>query len=266
VSVAGQSSVRPHHIIQDAGSSDSTVEVLRSHEQVDWRSEPDEGQSDALNRAIQRASGDWIAWINADEFYLPGGLCKLIEIGEKSDVDVVYGDALFVDEQGRFMRLLPQHQFSSRILEWYGPFISSCACVFRRGVLGAQPWDVSLRRIMDWDLYLRLASEGARFAYVPFPVGAFRVHPGRVTAQFNAQGWAEHALVGGRYRLPGASARRRGQALHRWYKLKSGAYWRQIKTRALVGQDLRWFDNAEAKRNCEQLLLLTGSESEFLSN
>ncbi|MDR7551270.1 MAG: glycosyltransferase family 2 protein, partial [Armatimonadota bacterium] len=167
-----QTQVNLEHIVQDGGSTDGTLDVLRmSPPLVRWASEPDNGQSDALNRALARADGEWIAWLNADEFYLPGGLARLREVGEETGADVVYGDCVFVDELGRFLRLVPQHVFSPWILRRFGPFIASCATIFRREALGESPWDVHVERIMDWDLYLRLASEGARFVWVPFPVG-----------------------------------------------------------------------------------------------
>ena len=74
-SVAEQEGITVEHVIQDGASTDGTVELLEElDELVDWVSEPDQGQSDALNRGIARARGRWIAWLNADEFYLPGGL------------------------------------------------------------------------------------------------------------------------------------------------------------------------------------------------
>src|ERR687897_245118 len=74
-----QDGLRLQHIVQDGGSEDETLDVLRSFgDQVLWTSEPDQGQSDALNRALAKATGRWVAWLNADEFYLPSGLASLI--------------------------------------------------------------------------------------------------------------------------------------------------------------------------------------------
>ena len=78
-SVSGQRGITVEHIIQDGGSTDGTVELLESlGDAVDWGSETDDGQSDALNRALRRARGRWVAWLNADEFYLPNGLTTLV--------------------------------------------------------------------------------------------------------------------------------------------------------------------------------------------
>src|SRR5687768_16684453 len=107
-SVLRQDRLTVEHIVQDGGSDDETVEVLkRFDDRIVWASEPDAGQSDALNKALARATGTWIAWLNADEFYLPCSLATLLEHGERTASDVVYGDCLFVDVQGRIERLLP---------------------------------------------------------------------------------------------------------------------------------------------------------------
>ncbi len=248
-------------VVQDGGSEDESLEVLRkcAHPNVRWHSQPDGGQSDALNRAFRRATGRWIGWLNADEFYLPGGLQRLVEAGERSGADVVFGDCVFVDVDGRILRLVPQHRFSQRLLRWYGCYIASCATVFRRDVLGDRPWDPDVHRIMDWDLYLRLAGEGRRFLYLPYPVGAFRVHEGRITAQPLAAFQASYDLVRGRYGLPRSrSAQRVGRVLHGMAKARDGAYIRQIRARSLRGRDLRWFATAEGRATARELLAVYG--------
>jgi glycosyltransferase involved in cell wall biosynthesis len=262
VSVTLQRGLSAEHVIQDGGSTDGTVDVLKEFGQVvDWVSEPDRGQSDALNQAIARSRGRWIGWLNADEFYLPGGLAALVAEGDRSGADVVYGDALVSDGSGRLTRMRPQHPFSPFVLRSYGCFIETVACVVRRSALGPDPVDVSMRRMMDWDLYLRLLSEGARFAYVPMPVGVFRAHDTRITAterrgflqRLNrADGFGrEYDIV--RTRYGALRARRAGQIVHGLEKLMTGAYTRQLHARRLRGVDLRWFTSDSAGRRYHRL-------------
>src|SRR5262249_6710278 len=108
------------HIIQDGLSSDGTVDVITSFRGVTWSSEADRGQSDALNKALEKASGRWIAWLNADEFYLPQGIAHLVRVAERARAGVAYGDCLFVDGDGRLLRLKAQHRFNARLLREYG--------------------------------------------------------------------------------------------------------------------------------------------------
>jgi glycosyltransferase involved in cell wall biosynthesis len=254
-----QADVRVEHIVQDACSSDGTVEILEEFDGlIRWRSEPDLGQSDALNRALADATAPWIGWLNADEFYVPNALAVLKDIGERRAADVVYGDAVFVDVEGRLLRLLPQHGPHHTTLRWYGPYISSCAAIFRRSCLGDRPWDISLKRTMDWELYLRLSSQGARFVYVPYPVGVFRVHPDRVTAR---------KIITHESKLPSLQSQRvgspqlrhfalarAGRILHRAQKLMAGSYWRQVRAHALGGYDVRWFQSEMGVESCNALL------------
>jgi glycosyltransferase involved in cell wall biosynthesis len=241
-SVNQQRGITLEHIVQDAGSQDETIEILRTFEdRLRWRSEPDEGQADALNRAFRRAQGRWIAWLNADEFYMPDGLSTLVLAGDRTGADVVFGDGIWVDEEGRLLRLFPQHHFSPFVLRNWGVYIGSIATVFRRSSLGEEPWDGAIRRIMDWELYLRLQSEGARFLHVPYPVGAYRIHSGQITRQPLEHFAADHASVRARYGIHGTRLKQPAAAVHAAFKLASGAYRRQLAARRMKGQDMRWF-------------------------
>lgn len=242
-SVAAQETIDVEHVVQDGGSHDSTAAVVAAFNgRVRFASEPDRGQSDALNRALARATGDWVGWLNADEFYLPRALPTLAAVAARGDVDVVYGDAVFVDEVGRVLRLLPQHSFSARVLRLYGTFLPTCTMLIRRELLEETPWDDGLRRIMDWDLCLTLLRSRARFKYVPMPIAAFRVHDARVTADPAAKFASEYELVRSRHGLPPtAPARSVGRVMHGTLKALEGAYGRQRAATRVRGRDLRWF-------------------------
>jgi glycosyltransferase involved in cell wall biosynthesis len=254
-SVRQQDGVTVQHVVQDAGSDDGTLDVLRSYgDAVDWTSEPDRGQSDALNRALGRASGDWIAWLNADEFYLPDGLRLLRDAGEEHGADVVYGDCVTVDRDGRLIGLRPQHPFSRMVLRLYGPFPASVSVIIRRSGLGEEPWDRSLSRAMDWGLYLALAMKEASFLYVPYPVGAFRLHEDQASAHTELV-WLDETELRRRYLIPSARwTHRAGTALHRLRKLAAGSYVRQLRAMALRGMDLRWFEGGDSADTFRLLL------------
>ena len=259
-SVRAQPGVSVQHVVQDGDSSDDTVAILERHDDhVDWSSQPDAGQSDALNRALRKATGRWIAWLNADEFYLPAGLANLISASERSGADVVFGDCVIVDEAGRVTRLLAHHRFSPRVLRNYGTCISSCAAIFRRSTLGTDPWDVDIRRVMDWDLYLKLLDGGAKFLHIPYPVGVFRTHADQVTAAPWHVWQREDEFVAARYGRP-TELRERWRAhtrwrwLHRGHKLLDGAFLRERRARPIVGRDVRWFRSPSAYENAVRLL------------
>ena len=243
---ASEQAFLKEHIVVDGASTDGTVDVLasRASEQLIWKSEPDDGQSDALNRALSMAGGEWIGWLNADEFYLPGAFEAVAGVASRSDADVIFGSGVFVDESGHLIRLLEPHRFSRQVLRHYGPYMLSAAIFFRRAILPPDPWDVSLRTIMDWDVYLRLAASNARFAQLRRPLSAFRIHDAQVTATPLAPGNTEHRRVRQRYHIVDhPSMRLAGKAEHMFLRGLDGHYLAEWRTRRrFAGADMRWFD------------------------
>jgi hypothetical protein len=268
-SVSAQGYGDVEHVVVDGASTDRTPRIL--HEWSDlirFVSEPDNGQSDALNKAAAMADGEWLGWLNADEFYLPGAFETIrAALRRDSDADVIYGDCCLVDVDGRLLRLFPQHAFCPRTLRWYGPIIASCAVFIRATALPERGWDPALSRMMDWDLYLELERQGARFAHVSAPLAAFRVHEAQVTT-VPVPIWAGEALqVRARHRLTleprsARTLRVLGRVEHGARKLAIGAYQRQGKVRQkLRGTDLRWFASPDAQNNAEQLLAIAAGGS-----
>jgi glycosyltransferase involved in cell wall biosynthesis len=161
-------------IVQDGGSTDGSETVVRAlgDPRVRWVSEPDRGQSDALNRAIGRATGEWIAWLNADDLMRPGLLACA-----DPDADLVYGDFDYIDSDDRPLRhFAPGPVLTRERLLADGCYLFSGAALFKRALFERfGGLDEGLRYTMDYDLYLRVAPH-VRSRYVPRTLGAFRVH------------------------------------------------------------------------------------------
>lgn len=260
-SVVKQQGVTVQHVVQDAGSTDGTIEVLKASPDVDWVSEPDQGQSDALNRALERATGRWVAWLNADEFYLPGSLAHLMEHAERTGADIAYGDAVFVDREGRVDRLLSQHRFDRQTLFHYGTIIPSCGVLMRRESLGTAPWDVNLRLLMDRDVYMKLVAAGARVSYAHRPIGAFRVHDERVSAGLSSSFASDYEGVAARFGPTSKTMKKWATAKHRVLKVLDGSYAKQRRLSEMRGRDIRWFASTEGAENCERLFALYAGKS-----
>lgn len=253
-SVAAQVPEAVEHVIFDGGSTDDTLKVLeRAPAHVTWRSEPDKGPSDALNKALALATGDWIGWLSADDYYLPGTFEAVAQcLREHPDADVIQGDSLFVDGDGRILRLVAQHPFSSRVLRWERCNTSECALFMRRDALPARGWDVDLQVTMDWDSSLQVLSDGGRFVYLPRPLGAFRVHDGQLSGMPLPPPEHELELLRTRFGLPRRArhvARQAGRLEHKLLKVAYGGARRELRTRALLGADTRWFAGPEALAN-----------------
>jgi glycosyltransferase involved in cell wall biosynthesis len=224
------------HVVVDAASTDGTRDLLeeQTRPELKWISEPDRGQSDALNKALNLASGEIIGWLNADEWYMPGTIELVGDVFARNpSVDVVFGDYVEVDEHGLFRRLVTCHPFSRYVLRNYGCFIPSCATFIRRSALPESPWNIDHRWIMDLDLWLRLSESQAKFRHVRRGLAAFRIHPSQVTSGNFTDGVPEWEALFERYRIssPGGLQRthyRSGQTLHRLLKLIDGGYAREI--------------------------------------
>ena len=228
------------HVVMDGGSSDGTVSLLQAAPSVVWRSEPDRGQSHALNKALAEADGEWIGWLNADEFYLPGVLEWMVQRLAADDVDVLFGDFAEVDVEGRLLRLVTNHGWSPSILRRVGCYVPSCATFIRRDLLErVGGWREDLVTIMDWELWLRVDAAGARFGYEPVVVSGFTRHAGQVTARHVERGRSEQAAMRRDYGIVNPPWRRALARSHRIArKSLNGGYLRELSARPLAGAPL----------------------------
>jgi GT2 family glycosyltransferase len=179
----------------DAVSTDGSVEFLRTRSDVTWTSEPDEGQSDALNKGFLRARGDVIAWLNADDRYLPGAFEAVARhFADHPEVDVLYGDINWVDERGETFEhrpSLPFDPFTLRYLHWLT--IPSAATFFRADIVrDGHLIDPSFELAMDYEFFLRLANHGYRFQHLPTTLADFRIQPDAKTTIASKAQLLEH--------------------------------------------------------------------------
>jgi glycosyltransferase involved in cell wall biosynthesis len=187
-SVAEQRSTdtQVEHIVVDACSTDESKALLESRNDVLWTSEADEGQTDAINKGFRRAKGDWLMWLNADDYLLPGALEKVrVYTLAHPGADVIFGDCLFVDEAGRTLRERREGAFDFWMLLFYGCYIPSTATFFRRDLIDrGLLLDPQFKNCMDTDYFLRLALAGARFEHIPELLAAFRWHDSNISTKF----------------------------------------------------------------------------------
>jgi len=179
-SVVSQGYPELEYFVQDGGSDDETVEVLRRHEGslAGWASEPDGGQADALNRGFARCSGEIMAYLNSDDLLLPGSLAHVASyLASHPEVDAVYGQRVLIDERDRQVGIWVTPPHDDRVLD-LGDFVPQETLFWRRRAWEAAGgrMDDGFQYALDWDLLLRLRDSGARIVRLPRFLGAFRVH------------------------------------------------------------------------------------------
>jgi GT2 family glycosyltransferase len=200
-SVLGQNYPRLSYLVQDGGSSDNTVDILRSYgPRLEWRSAQDAGQAQAINHAFAGCKGDVMAYLNSDDMLLPGTLAYVAGVfHSRPDVDIVYGNRIFVDRDGLEIgrAVLPRHDASA--LYW-ADYIPQETMFWRRRVWEAiGPFDESFQYALDWDFILRAQHAGFKFLRVPRFLACFRVHDQQKTAVNYDQGHEEMQRLRTRY-------------------------------------------------------------------
>ena len=201
-SVLGQDYPYIEYIVIDGGSTDNSVQITKSYADrlAYWVSEKDSGQAEAINKGFSQARGEILAWLNSDDYYLPGSISAAVKaLQENPDVVLVYGDMLAVDATGQPINILRYRQLSLEDLLCM-QIIGQPSVFFRRSAFEkAGPLDTSFHFMLDHHLWIRLAQQG-RILHVPQVWSAARYHAGAKNraraAEFGGEGfrvldWAE---------------------------------------------------------------------------
>ena len=155
------------YIIVDGGSTDNSLDIIRRYEHsLRWVSEKDQGQSDAINKGFEMASGDILAWLNSDDTYTSGALATVAEAYRQGPFKWCFGNCKNIDEQDREIRKLitrykifESKRYSCRRL-LSKDFISQPAVFFTRNVYQeVGPLDVNCHYSMDYDCWLRIGKK-----------------------------------------------------------------------------------------------------------
>ena len=179
ISVLEQDYPRLEYFVVDGATTDGSADVIRKYSDklAWWVSEKDSGQAEAINKGLARASGEIVAWLNSDDYYLPGAILGAVKaFHENPDVVLVYGNMLAVDENGDTTNLLKYNQLTLDDLLCF-QIIGQPAVFFRREayerVGGIDP---SYHFFLDHHLWLRIALQG-RVLHVDETWAAARYHP-----------------------------------------------------------------------------------------
>lgn len=174
-SVAAQTYPNVEHLVIDAGSTDGTIELLKEHPNVRWISEPDDGQSNALNKGFRMAQGELLTWINGDDTLEPNAVASIVATWKRTGADLIYGNCLMWEGE-RSHTWDPPATIDMTSFDWVCPIAQQGTFFTKSAYEKVGGIDESYDLSMDYDLWLRLLESGVRTAFVNEVLGTFEVH------------------------------------------------------------------------------------------
>jgi glycosyltransferase involved in cell wall biosynthesis len=180
LSVLNQNYPNLEYIIIDGGSSDGSVNIIKKYKKYlsFWSSEPDKGQSHAINKGFKKATGEWIGFQNSDDIFLPGAIKALAEaIIANKDAEIVYGHLLRIDENDN-IKDIQIHVSSPLWMQLAQMHIQNQGAIWRRSLLDKYGYlDENMHFCFDNEYFARLLRGGVKYKIVDRYIGAFRSQP-----------------------------------------------------------------------------------------
>ncbi|WP_353861954.1 glycosyltransferase [Azospirillum formosense] len=178
-SVLGQTYPNIEYIVMDGGSTDESLDILRSYgDRVRWISERDKGQTDAINKGLALCSGRILAYLNSDDTLELDAIERVVQaFGEDPGVGLIYGDANYIDVNDAVTGRYATSPYSfDRLVE------DCCVCqpaAFWRAEVTETvgPFDEKLNYVMDYEYWLRIAKAGFGIRHLPVVLANSRLYP-----------------------------------------------------------------------------------------
>ena len=186
-SVLSQSDPDFEHLVIDGGSTDETIEILKKHPHLQWVSEKDGGQSDALSKGLGMSHGEIIGWINSDDYYDAGAFVAVRAAFENPSVLWVVGNLSYVfDESGDVVPDKSRRPTHAALVQ-NPDILRQQPSFFRRRLLEqVGGWNPKYHMTMDYDLWTRMARV-VDPAFIDQNLAFFRFHRGQKTTAKNVE-------------------------------------------------------------------------------
>lgn len=176
-SVLTQEYAQLEYIVMDGGSTDGTLDVLRRYgNELSFESRPDGGAAAAIRRGFECSTGEILAYLNADDLYLPGAVHAAIRaFDENPEAAVVYAEASWIDRNGRSIGRYPTRDFDPASLARECYLCQPAVFIRRSAYEAVGGIDPGLQYTYDYDLWLRLARRHT-FVYLKQPLAQSRMY------------------------------------------------------------------------------------------
>ncbi len=229
-SVLNQSYPRIEYIIVDGGSTDGSVENIKQYQdRIAWGvSEKERGQTDAINKGFQQATGDIFAWLNSDDRYHPQAVSEAVQFFiENPEVGLVYGDVNIINHKGKGLGQFNARETNYKKLLRGQVYIPQQAAFWRADLWKeVGPLDPTMFFAMDYDLWVRLAKILPIHYFAGHAWADFRIHDQSKTITADDKCWSDMLQI---HRRDGGS----------WFSILVAKYW----IRKMVGPFWRWYKN-----------------------
>jgi len=197
-SVLDQKYPNLEYIIMDGGSTDNSVEIIKKYESqlAHWQSKPDGGQSDAINKGFNMASGDILAWLNSDDYYSPDTLHQVSELFARDDLKIVFGECALYHEKSGKVKDSRVFEFAQSHKIEYSDYIIQPSSFWTK-----KTWELvgnlnaKLTYTFDWEWYIRAKRAGVHFQAVDKTWSVYRYHDQHKTGTGGGQREEELASI-----------------------------------------------------------------------
>lgn len=162
----------------DGGSNDDTVKILQKYsDQLRYVSEPDRGQTHAINKGLQLTQGEIIGWLNSDDIYYPDAIKNAVAFfKENPDIDILYGQAYHIDAEDQILHRYYTSPWNFKLLK-QRCYVCQPAVFFRRRIFENYGLlNENLNFCMDYEFWIRLGKNHVKFGYLNKILAASRVH------------------------------------------------------------------------------------------
>ena len=221
LSVLNQNYPNLEYVIIDGGSTDGSVEIIKKYEKylAYWVSEMDNGQTDAINKGLEKATGELVAWQNSDDVYMPGAFTKVVKCFlEETKAEVFFGNFWLIDSFDNIIRDIRFTPFSFKCSLLEGIGITNQAAFWKRELFEKYGYlNTSFEYAMDFEWWLRLGHKNVKFYFVKEYLGCLRIHSETKTATISRKiGIPERVEICQKYRLIMPKGKTAGMQFFYW--------------------------------------------------